>query len=140
MTAMATTQGFEQVRQEHQELRRLLDALDDAASRVLAHTPGALTDLRAIVRVLDVSFRAHLMMEETALIPVLSAAAVDRLRREHAEQRAALVALSSDVETDLKEPTHLADDARWLVRGLLRDMHDEDAALSDLTARHQGEG
>jgi iron-sulfur cluster repair protein YtfE (RIC family) len=138
MTMMAA-QGFDRVREEHGELRVMLGALDEAAARVLAHTPGALSELRAAVRALDVSFRAHLVMEETALVPVLSAEAVERLRRDHGEQRAALVAISSEVEADLKEPARLADDARWLVRGLLRDMQEEDSALSELAAR-EGEG
>ncbi len=136
---MGGPEGFEQVRQEHRDLRALLGTLDDAASRVLEHTAGALSELREAVRELDVTLRAHLVMEETALVPVLSAGAVDRMRREHIEQRTALVALSSEVEGDTKEPARLADDARWLVRGLLRDMQEEDAALDGLTAR-EGEG
>jgi iron-sulfur cluster repair protein YtfE (RIC family) len=127
--------GLQRVRREHLDLRGLLGALDDAASRVVEQAPGAISELRAAVRVLDVSFRAHILMEETTLVPVLPEGAIDRLHREHAEQRAALLALASEVEADHGEPVRLADDARWLVRGLLRDMQEEDGALDGLVPR-----
>ena len=135
---MISREGLDQVKQEHRDLRVLLTTLDEAAARVLAHTAGALTDLREAVRLLDVAFRAHLLMEEAQLVPALSPAALERLRTEHAEQRSTLLAIASEVDHDTHEPGRLADDARWLVDGLLRDMRDEDAALDGLVASLEG--
>ena len=130
---MLTSESKERVRREHLELRGLLAELDSAAGGVLTSAPGAITRLRAAVRALDTAFRAHLVMEESLLVPVLSTQAVLRLRADHSEQRAAIAALAGEIEADAKEPVLLADDVRWLVDGLLRDMGEEDRALEDLS-------
>jgi iron-sulfur cluster repair protein YtfE (RIC family) len=135
---MISREGLDRVKQEHRDLRALLTKLDEAATRVLGHAAGAVSELREAVRLLDVSFRAHLLMEEAQLVPTLSPGALERLRAEHAEQRAALSAIAGEVDHDTHEPSRLADDVRWLVDGLLRDMKDEDAALDGLAASLQG--
>ncbi len=135
---MISREDGDRLRREHRQLRVLLARLEESGARVLGEIPGGLGDLREAVRELDVSFRAHLLTEETALVPLLSPAALARLHEEHTAQRAALAAISYEAELDTKPPTRLADDALWLVRGLLRDMHDEDAALDALSVSHEG--
>ena len=119
---------------EHQALRALLGSLDDAARRVLAASPGGMTALREATRAVDTTFRAHLALEESLLVPILRGASLERMRREHRAQRVMLEAIVSEVEHDPRDPMQLAYDARWLVAALARDMDAEDAALANLGA------
>ena len=130
---MLNDESTDRIRREHLELRALLSELDAAAGGVLAGAPGAIGRIRAAVRALDPIFRAHLVMEESLLVPVLSTQAVLRLRAEHSEQRAALAAIAGEVAADAKEPALIADDVRWLVDGLLRDMGREDRAIDEMS-------
>ena len=135
---MISREDADRLRGEHRQLRVILGRLEESGARVLAELPGGLGDLREAVRELDVSLRAHLVTEETALVPLLSPAALARLHDEHTAQRAALAALSHEAELDTESPSHLADDALWLVRGLLSDMREEDAALDALSVSLEG--
>jgi hypothetical protein len=114
---------------DHKELRALLSVVEDAAERVQAREPGAMTHLRIGVRDLDMAFRAHLTFEESVLFPILPVLTLTRLRAEHAQQRTMLTALTGDVEYDVREPTRLAEDAIWLTEALTADMNVEDHAL-----------
>ena len=129
---MLSAEAAARIRSDHRDLRALLVTFDEIARRVQDRSPGALSELRRAMRELDTVLRAHLVMEESALVPVLPAPAVARMHTEHAGQRAALLALTHDVELDARGPAELADDVRWLARGILRDMRDEDAALDHL--------
>jgi hypothetical protein len=114
---------------QHRDLRAVLASLEDAARRVRASEPGAMSALRDGVRHLDTAFRAHLAFEESLLVPALPERALSRLRAEHGEQRTMLAALSSEVERDASDARLLAADALWLVGALLQDMRVEDQAL-----------
>src|SRR5262249_55285266 len=111
---------------QHAVLRGILAALEDAARRVLAGEPGGMTALRDAACSLDATFRGHLAVEESLLVPLLSVPQIDSLRREHGQQRAMLEAILAEVEHD---PMELADDCLWLVRVLGNDMDAEDAGL-----------
>jgi hypothetical protein len=118
------------VLRDHDTLRSHLAAAKDAANRVRARAPGAISELRAGVRDIDTSFRSHLAFEESLFVPVLPALALERFRAEHHEQRTMLAALANDFGQDAKDPVTLAEDALWLIEALLRDMHLEDEALA----------
>jgi hypothetical protein len=117
-------------------LRTLLAALDLAARRVLAADPAAMGALRDAMRTLDTIFRAHLTLEESILPPPI----VARLNREHREQRSMLEAILAEVEHDTRDPMRVAEDARWLVAVLSRDMDAEDVAFARLSADARAEG
>jgi hypothetical protein len=128
---------------EHKMLRRLMVTLRQATVDAMAGGPAATAGMRAALGELAGAFERHLQFEERELISVLKGAdawgsmRATHLADEHAAQRATLAALVEDVETGQRPLAELADEITWFVRGMLRDMVEEEGGM--LSSRALGE-
>jgi hypothetical protein len=129
-------QSFDRVRErilaEHAELRRLLHRLLVAARSIVALETMSEIELRGAITAVALKFDQHFWMEEKHLIPLLAAAQATLVVDEHRQQREIVFALLSEATAGVKCGAALADDARWLVDSLMKDIHDEDQFLLGL--------
>jgi hypothetical protein len=122
------------VLEEHREIRRLLDDVEEAAGATRSRQRG-FDCLHRAVWMLYVAFEEHLLFEERELGPLLAAllpAGVVMARRmvlEHTEQRDALLRLVEDSESDAREAKALADEALETVIRFRVDMVLEERSL-----------
>jgi hypothetical protein len=79
----------------------------------------------------------HLGMEERDLVPYVREAggafAVEHLQQEHREQRTALLAMVNECDSRTRSGAELADDVRWLIESLRKDMDREDVEFEKVS-------
>ena len=141
MEAMARTddESFTEVRArvsaEHSLIKRDLASLAIAAKRVDDGEPGAALLLREALWTVYTRLVDHLMMEENHLVPLLERIdswgpyRVENMLEEHRQQRVVLDAIIDECECGTKDDEELADDAKWLVASLAKDIAAEERAL-----------
>jgi hypothetical protein len=124
---------------DHDHLRWLM-------TRVTAGASEALRDekrrpwFRAILAELRTELEQHLDYEEKELVPLLASAdawgplRVEHLLKDHAGQRALLVALTEDAADGARSMECLAEEIEWFVRSFERDMLDEEATFLNAEA------
>jgi hypothetical protein len=141
-SSMTSGSARERILSDHDHLRRLMklvaasafEALGDEKRR--AGIRDALAELRA-------EFERHLEYEEMTLGPLLASAdpwghvRAEQFLKEHAGQRALLVALTEDASDGVRTIEALVEEIAWFVRSLERDMVDEEATF--LNAETLGE-
>ncbi len=141
---MDASQARSRILSDHESLR---EQLRRVASR--AHAAVRDESLRPRVREALADLRAelekHLTFEEGTLTPLLQAAdawggvRVEDMTKDHAGQRAILVALTEDASEGARSMPALAEELDWFVESLERDMRAEEerllssAALGDET-------
>lgn len=126
------------VRGDHARLRDLLDSLERALQEQNdADPPEAASRLTDTIWKLFLILDDHLGMEERDLVPYVREAggtvAVEHLQQEHREQRTALLAMVNECDAPTKSSAELADDARWLIGSLRKDMDREDVEFEKLS-------
>jgi len=125
------------VLEQHVGLRQLLAAGLDRVRAALAGQQSDHVPLHILIGVTHQLFVEHLADEEALLIPILEddlpigPRHVERLREEHARQRAELRSLCArrDDEDDEGDANDLADSFGRLARTLLADMEHEEREL-----------
>jgi hypothetical protein len=131
---------------EHKMLRRLMVTLRAATVDAMGGGPVAIAGMRDAMGELAGAFERHLQFEERELVPVLKRAQswgpvrATHLADEHAAQRATLAALAEDVGSGRKPLDQVADEIAWFVRGMLRDMVEEEAGMLSPCALGEEEG
>ena len=140
MNALITTPESVRARvlADHASLRHLLAILAALARELAAKRhgePGAEAQSKRVLAELCQTLLAHLDYEEAELAPLLRAASawgpmvVTHLLDEHSAQRATILALEEDADTG-KTPAEFADEIGWFIRGIRRDMDDEEKLLT----------
>jgi iron-sulfur cluster repair protein YtfE (RIC family) len=136
---MIASHARSRILSDHAVLRELLRRVASharAASEEETHRPrvrDALAELRA-------KLEAHLSFEEAVLVPLLETAdawgqvRVADMAKDHAGQRALLVALTEDAGDGARSMTALAEELVWFVECLERDIRDEEEKLLSSTA------
>ena len=134
------TMTFEKVRSlisaEHAVIKAELATLSEASARVLAGDTSAVLGMREALWTVYIRLVDHLAMEENHLLPLLETIdswghyRVENLLEDHRQQRIVLDAIMDECECGTKDDEELADDARWLVDSLLRDIEAEEQALN----------
>lgn len=125
------------VLEDHRRIRAMLIQIDTARRHLGHRAPDALEETRKQVRHLVAVFQHHLALEEQMLAPCVAQidawgpVRVERMLREHREQRLLLKAIASDIADDTRTSEELADELAWLVDTLLRDMEREEKDLLD---------
>lgn len=135
--ALALSTVALRVRVEHETIRRLLDDVERASTATKKRRSGGLDQLHQSVWNLYVAFDDHLHFEERELAPLLATAAASEdasrtMILEHNEQRAALLALVEDSESDAREPEALADEAMDVLVRFRIDMLREERLLNSV--------
>ena len=149
MTARTTTPDrpdldtiLGRVLSDHWRVRALLDEIDDVAAAMAGQRQArGANKLPEVVWRLFVLFDDHLALEERELTPFLveqgiwKAGRVEDLRREHKAQRTMLLALLGECDAKAKSDGELANDARWLIESLRKDVTHEDAEFESVRTR-----
>jgi DUF438 domain-containing protein len=124
------------VRADHARIRAKLDDVARAAGKDAdGAEAGASKELTDAIWELFLIFDAHLAMEERDLVPLLvetgvwGPVPVERLHDEHRQQRTVLLAMVEECDAETRGSAVIADDARWLVASLRRDMDHEERVL-----------
>jgi hypothetical protein len=124
----------ERVVADHRRLRRLMTELVSLA-RAALHASDKLEELQGALRILRAELERHLDYEERVVAPLVYEATPEGPRRaedmtkDHAGQRAVLVALTEDVSVGGRDVADLADELAWFAHSFERDMEDEEDAL-----------
>lgn len=123
------------VRSNHQRIRALLDEIVAVAGLAGDTLERRLTN--PIWRLFAL-FCNHIDFEENELVPLLRSTGqwgtirVEQLHEEHHSQRTVLLAMVDECDAKTKGAREIADDARWLVESLRKDMNHEDAELETI--------
>jgi hypothetical protein len=135
-TAPSIQQVKARARLDHMRLRDLLDTLEGSLQGPNGSNESPTCSLTDAVWRLFLALDDHLHMEERDLVPYLretrGTAAVERLQQEHHGQRTALLAMVDECDKRTKSNADLADDARWLIESLRKDMDREDVEFERL--------
>ena len=122
---------------DHAALRRLMTALAHETTHARQGAPDGMLRLRQALAALHDAFEAHLTYEERELVPLLAdgdawgPVRMTHVHDEHVAQRASFVALIEDAADGGKPLAEVADEIGWLIRGLMRDMDEEESKLFD---------
>jgi iron-sulfur cluster repair protein YtfE (RIC family) len=125
---------------EHAIIKAELTNLAQAASRVFERDPGGPLALREALWTVYTRLVDHLAMEENHLLPLLEKVdswgpyRVENLLEDHRQQRIVLDAIIDECECGTKDDVELADDAKWLVDSISKDIVLEEKALDAIEA------
>ena len=128
------------VRADHVRIRAALDELTRLASTSAqegGETHWSL-ELTGAIWGLFLLFDDHLAMEERDLVPLLERTGVwgkvqvERMQQEHRQQRTVLLATVDACDDNTKAPAVIANNARWLVESLRRDMDREEREFESI--------
>jgi hypothetical protein len=129
----------ERILSDHDRLRGLMKRVATSACEALRDEKrrpwvrDALAELRA-------DLERHLDYEEMTLVPLLASAdawgpvRAENLVKDHAGQRALLVALTEDAGDGFRTMEALVDEIEWFVQSFERDMFDEEATFLNAEA------
>jgi Hemerythrin HHE cation binding domain len=137
---------------QHQRIRELLSRARDIAERALDQEPLPVDAVASAIGEIHATLDIHLRFEEKVLIDILmddlplGPLRAERLRDEHARQRATLTGIHEEAKAGPQVPM-LAAKLAFLTTWLLEDMEEEertmlapDALRDDLVSIDQSDG
>jgi hypothetical protein len=139
ISSMTPGSARERILSDHDHLRRLMKRVAASAFESLCEEKRR-AGIRDALAQLRAELEGHLEYEEITLGPPLASAdpwgpvRAEHFLREHAGQRALLVALTEDASDGVRTIEALVEEIVWFLRSLERDMVDEEATFLNAEA------